>query len=211
MRRNNASSTHGRPQCATITRRSPEHATDVVEQRRTAELQLRVDPRRPGLVDHDRDAQLLGLRVDRERDVCDRWPPSAGTSGRASRPRAPGRRRSLELRDRRVGPLVERVHRREPDEPIGVGSARPPRCSRCRGRGASGPSTPRAPVVSTVPISLPSSTGVRSPGRRSCRTRDGRAGDSSGPITGQPFRVKPLASHSSSVGIRCDGRRPMLR
>ena len=35
--------------------------------------------------------------------------------------------------------------------------------------------------------------------------------DSAGPITGQPLPENPLASHSSPVGILCEGSRPMLR
>jgi hypothetical protein len=35
--------------------------------------------------------------------------------------------------------------------------------------------------------------------------------DSAGPITGNPARLYPLASHSASVGSRCDGNSPSER
>ena len=47
-----------------------ELAPDVVQHRRPAQLQLRVDPGGPGLVEHHRDAEVGGLAVDGERQLA---------------------------------------------------------------------------------------------------------------------------------------------
>src|SRR4051812_15306204 len=46
-----------------------ERPADVVQKRGPSQLEARVDPGRAGLMDHHRDLQLLGLLVDRERQL----------------------------------------------------------------------------------------------------------------------------------------------
>ena len=122
MSRNSASSTHGSPQCAIDHAQVAELAADVVEHRRTAELELRVDPRRAGLVDHHRDPQLLRRLIDRERQVGIVRRPVLVHRVELHARQAQLRHGAPELLDRRADAPVRRVHRREADEALGVGA-----------------------------------------------------------------------------------------
>ena len=116
----------------------PEVAADVVEHRGPAELELRVDPGRARLMDHHRDAELLRLLVDGERDLgIVRCPVLyIGYSFTPASPSSVTERSSSSTAA--VDALIRGVHRREPDEPVGVGPDHRGDRSRCTGPGAAG-------------------------------------------------------------------------
>ena len=120
VRRKSASSTQGSPQWAMITRRSRNSRPMSSSIAGRPELQLRVDPRGAGLVDHHRDAELLGLRVDREGDlgVVDRPVLVHRIELDAGEPELD--HGALELLDGGVHAAVRGVHRGEADETVGV-------------------------------------------------------------------------------------------
>ena len=65
--------------------------------------------------------------------------------------------------------------------------------------------------MSTVPINVPSSHCGDTASTTTLSNPGWSRSDSAGPITGHPALVKPLASHSASVGMRWEGSIPMLR
>ncbi len=116
-----ASSTQGSPQCAIVSRRSRKWRPGRVQQRRAGVLHPGVDPGRAGLVHHDRDAQLLRLLEDRERDHRVGGGPVLVhrvqlEAGQAQVPHGP-----FQFPDRRRRPAVGRVHRRVADERVRPG------------------------------------------------------------------------------------------
>src|SRR3954469_23700471 len=99
-----------------------ERSTDIVEDRRSSELQARVDPGRSSLMDHHGDAELLRLLVDRERDLGIVRGPVLVHRVQLHAGQLEVDDRALELFDGGLRTLVRGVHRAKADQVLGVGA-----------------------------------------------------------------------------------------